>query len=69
MKNKLRKSILFLVLLALPFSTFADDIDNGNGNGDVQDVTAAPIDTYIPIAIITVLIFSYIILHRRKIRI
>jgi hypothetical protein len=71
MKNsKLNKIVLFCMLLATPFSAMANDIDDGNGNGDVQDIpAAAPIDDYLPLAFIAAIGMSYILLRKKSIKI
>lgn len=67
--NKLNKIVFFCMLIAVPFSAMADDIDNGNGNGDVQDVPAAPIDDYIPFAVICAIGVGYLALGKKSINI
>lgn len=48
--NKINKIIFFCFLFSSSFTAMADDIDNSSsGNGDVQDVVAAPIDDYLPL--------------------
>ena len=63
--NKLNKIVFFCLMLAVPFSAMADDIDNGNG--DVQDV-AAPIDNYLSFAIIAAIGIAYIIIQKKSVR-
>lgn len=70
MKNlKLTKIVLFCILFASSFTAMADDIDNGNGDGDVQDVPGAPIDEYIPLAFVAIIGISYILLRKKSIKI
>lgn len=66
MKNiKLKKIVLFCMLFACPFAAMADDIDGGNGDGDVQDVPSAPIDDYIPLVFVAAIALSYKLLCKK----
>ncbi len=63
--NKLIKVLFCLALFASPIIALADDIDDGNGNGDVQDTPAAPIDDYIPVALMAAAGLGYIALRKK----
>lgn len=68
MKNlKLTKIVLFCMLFASPFTAMADDIDNANGDGNVQDIPAAPIDDYVPMAFIAIIGMSYLLIGKKSI--
>lgn len=69
MKNKLIKALFALILFTLPFSSLADDIDNGNVDGDVQDIPTAPIDDYIIEATFTAIVLTFMLLKNRKLKI
>lgn len=67
--NKLNKIVFFCMLMAVPFSAMADDIADGNGNGDVQDTPAAPIDDYLPFAVICAIGVGYLAVRKKSISI
>ncbi len=63
--NKIIKTIFCLALFASSLiATAQDDLDNGNG--DVSDTPAAPIDGYIPLLLLMRLIIAYIVLIKSK---
>jgi hypothetical protein len=69
MKNiKFKKIVLFCMLFACPFAAMADDIDGGNGDGDVQDVPGAPIDDYIPLAFVAAIALSYKLVQKNTVK-
>jgi hypothetical protein len=67
--NKLTKIVLFCLLFASPFVAMADDIDDGNGDGDVQDIPTAPIDDYLALAFVAAIGISYVLLRKKSIKI
>lgn len=65
MKNlKLNKIVLCCMLFVSPFLAMANDIDDQDG--DVQDVPAAPINDYIPMALMVAVGLSYVLLTKKK---
>lgn len=68
MKNrKLNKIVLCCLLFVSPFLSMADDIGDGNGDGDVNDNTpAAPIDAYVPLLFLAATGLGYVLLVGRK---
>lgn len=66
MKNrKIYKIAIICMLMFSSFSAMADDIDDGNGNGDTVDVVAAPIDNYVPLAFIIATGLSFILICKK----
>lgn len=64
-RDKIIKIVIMALLLTLPEITFADDLGNGNSGGDVQDVSAAPISDYIPLAALGGLAVGFCLLRRK----
>ena len=67
--NKIIKVLFCLVLFASPIIANADDIDDANGTGDVNDTAAAPIDDYIPVALIAAAGLGYMLLRKKVVKI
>lgn len=66
MKNRnLNKIALFYLLLIIPYSALADDIDESNLDGDVQDIPTAPIDDYIQVALVIGIGCGYVLLRKK----
>lgn len=64
--NKIVKIICCTLLFAMPLSVAADDLDGGNGNGDVQDVPTAPISDYVPALLIAGTFLGFAIIKKRS---
>ena len=56
------------MLFVSPFLAMADDIDDGNGNGDVDDnaIPTAPIDDYAPLLVLGALALGYAVIHKKR---
>ncbi|MFT7351141.1 MAG: hypothetical protein ACI9XR_000876 [Flavobacterium sp.] len=63
--NKIIKTIFCLALFASSLIATAQD-DLGNGNGDVLDTPAAPIDRYLPFLLLIGLIIAFIVYKKSK---
>ena len=59
MKNKLIKVIVLTFLFTFSTFSYADDLDDGNGDGDVQDIPTAPISDYVPLMAFAALALVY----------
>lgn len=65
-KIKINKIVLCCMLFACPFLAMADDLDDGNG--DVNDVAAAPINDYIPLMALTAVCFGYYLIQKQTMK-
>lgn len=74
-KNKMKivkiiKVVVFTMLFTFPLCVSADDLnDAGNGNGDVQDVPAAPISDYTPLLVCGAVVLGFALLTQKKVRV
>jgi hypothetical protein len=65
--NKIIKTIFCLALFASSIIANAqDDLGGGNGNGDVLDNPAAPIDSYLYVLAIVGLFMAYKLFKKSK---
>ena len=64
--NKIIKVLFCVFFFAMPLLVNAnDDLDDGNGNGDVGDNPAAPINDYIPVALLAAAGLGYVLLRKK----
>ena len=63
--NNIFKVLFCFMILLSPIIANADDLDNGNP--DVEDVPAAPIDDYIPAALIAAAGLGYMLLRKKAV--
>ena len=57
--HKILKVAVLTLLFTFPAISHADDLGDGNGNGDVQDIPTAPISDYIPLLALGALALGY----------
>ena len=64
--NKIIKVLFCVFFFVMPLLVKADDLDDGNGNGDVGDNPAAPIDNWIPFMILIAIALVFYYTSKRK---
>ena len=63
--NKIIKVLFCVFFFAMPILAKADDVSDGNGNGDM-DNPAAPIDNWIPFMLVIGIALVYYYTSKRK---
>ena len=64
--NNMYKVLVCVMLFLSPLAVSADDLTDGNG--DVEDVPAAPISDYAPLLLIAGLAIGYSFLRKRSVQ-